>query len=624
MIKKIFILLSIVPFTALAQVGVNTITPAAGSVLDIQSTDKGMLIPRLNIVDLTTIAPVTGGSPVGLLAYNTNTTSGVGLHYWNGTRWNAVGSERAWALTGNAGTTASNYIGTTDTQPLRLSTNGTARLIIPNAAQIHANALGTQALPFYSFAADTNTGIWSPGADQLAFSTNGAERMRMNSDNRILMNTTTLVAGDVLRVVAGTNEAAINGYATNSIGTYGEATTGIGAWGIAFSTGDGVWADASTGHGVWASATSGIGVRSDVTTGIGVRGTASGANATGVLGIANNGTLAFGVWGSSTAGYGLVGQSTTGIGVYGSSTSATSYGGNFINSNLSGTGAIISGQNVLGTYLTAGSGAAVTGSTGGLFALATNTTSGWGVLSAGNNVQASTLAGGGGGSFTGRQWGVYGNAAITGAASNATDRAAFVGNFISAGTTAATVYVGARIGGTVYKILGGGGASGASVSTYMPTRDGQRILFAPESPENWFFDLGEAQLVNGKATVIIDPIFVDCISNEVPFKVFVQGAEDILGTIAVKRNQNNKTFELTDTGGASNGIVQYKIYGIWKGKENLRLPKYEQPFEYQELRMEEVREDENVKIEKLRNENINDTKANDPRMKAKSIEKEIK
>ena len=179
---------------------------------------------------------------------------------------------------------------------------------------------------------------------------------------------------------------------------------------------------------------------------------------------------------------------------------------------------------------------------------------------------------GSGGVFNALRYGTYSNAAITG--SGGTDRAAYIGEYYN-NNLPASVYVGARMGNTNYKILGTGGAS---VSTTMPTRTGERILFAPEAPENWFFDIGEATLINGRADVTMDPVFMDCIANSKPFKVFVQNSEETLGTVRVTRNQNNKTFTLEDMGGASSGTVQYIIYAIWKTKENLRFPEFKAPF----------------------------------------------
>ena len=48
-----------------------------------------------------------------------------------------------------------------------------------------ANALGAVGTPSYTFTGDLNTGMWSPAADTLAFSTNGAERFRINSTGGI-------------------------------------------------------------------------------------------------------------------------------------------------------------------------------------------------------------------------------------------------------------------------------------------------------------------------------------------------------------------------------------------------------------------------------------------------------
>ena len=68
-------------------VNANGVTPDASAMLDVKSTDKGLLIPRVDIANLTTAAPVT--APVNsLLVYNTNTTTGIGYYYWNATtKW---------------------------------------------------------------------------------------------------------------------------------------------------------------------------------------------------------------------------------------------------------------------------------------------------------------------------------------------------------------------------------------------------------------------------------------------------------------------------------------------------------------------------------------------------------
>ncbi len=55
--KLLFILLF--PLIGFTQVGINTTTPDASSMLDITSTDKGLLIPRISIPNLNAAAPIT-------------------------------------------------------------------------------------------------------------------------------------------------------------------------------------------------------------------------------------------------------------------------------------------------------------------------------------------------------------------------------------------------------------------------------------------------------------------------------------------------------------------------------------------------------------------------------------
>ena len=98
--KKLLLLLMF-SFSGFAQVGINTTTPNASSMLDITATDKGVLIPRISIADLNAAAPVTTPA-TSLLVYNTNAATGIGFYYWDGSKWTPLGSgTNHWTKTGN-------------------------------------------------------------------------------------------------------------------------------------------------------------------------------------------------------------------------------------------------------------------------------------------------------------------------------------------------------------------------------------------------------------------------------------------------------------------------------------------------------------------------------------------
>ncbi len=78
-----------------AQVGINTTTP--NGILEINSSNQGVVLPRLALTDTNVMAPATnpqtGSITMGTTVYNTNSTSTgtndvyPGLYVWNGTNW---------------------------------------------------------------------------------------------------------------------------------------------------------------------------------------------------------------------------------------------------------------------------------------------------------------------------------------------------------------------------------------------------------------------------------------------------------------------------------------------------------------------------------------------------------
>jgi len=126
--KKFIYSLAIIFFINAAygqNVAVNTDGSVAhtSALLDVKSTSKGMLTPRMTTAQRTGISsPATG-----LLVYDTDVNS---FWFYNGSSWTNItgsgggGNGTNWKLTGNSGTTpASDFIGTTDNQSLRFKVN---------------------------------------------------------------------------------------------------------------------------------------------------------------------------------------------------------------------------------------------------------------------------------------------------------------------------------------------------------------------------------------------------------------------------------------------------------------------------------------------------------------------
>ena len=113
------VLFLIATVNARSQVAIGTPTAAASAQLDVTSTSKGLLIPRMTTLNRTGIAsPATG-----LMVYDTDLNQ---FYYYNGTAWTPItaGSSAGWSLTGNAGTVdGTNFIGTTDNIPFNIKVN---------------------------------------------------------------------------------------------------------------------------------------------------------------------------------------------------------------------------------------------------------------------------------------------------------------------------------------------------------------------------------------------------------------------------------------------------------------------------------------------------------------------
>lgn len=165
-----------VSFEANAQQGFGTSTPAPSSVIDLVANNKGVLLPRIALSSTILAAPVVAPADA-LTVFNTATAgSGItavapGYYYWkvdlitpSNSKWirllddvTVIGND-AWKLSGNAATTAgTNFLGTTDAQPLMFKTNNIKSGYISNLTSEGNIGLGYNSL--------TGSGFNSPGVN---------------------------------------------------------------------------------------------------------------------------------------------------------------------------------------------------------------------------------------------------------------------------------------------------------------------------------------------------------------------------------------------------------------------------------------------------------------------------
>jgi hypothetical protein len=215
-------------------VGIGTLTPNANAILDITSTTKGFLGPRMSTAEKNTLGTNLSTTDEGMFVYDTDTQS---FWYWDGNSWieaigpmgptgadgkdgvdgvdgadgkdgvdgvdgqdgaqgsagpagatgatgatGADGSSNAWGLTGNAGTTAgTNFLGTTDSKDLVIKTNGSEVFRITSAGNIGMGTTSPSAFLFVDAPSNTSA---------LRVRTSSTTRLLVNSDGNIGIGTT--------------------------------------------------------------------------------------------------------------------------------------------------------------------------------------------------------------------------------------------------------------------------------------------------------------------------------------------------------------------------------------------------------------------------------------------------
>ncbi len=110
---------------------------------------------------------------------------------------------------------------------------------------------------------------------------------------------------------------------------------------------------------------------------------------------------------------------------------------------------------------------------------------------------------------------------------------------------------------------------GGSKQAVVATPSGGRSLYTEESAEVWFTDYGFGRLEDGRARILLDPVFAQTIASEAPYHVFVQSYGDAdlsvrertaLGFVVVFRGGTDRAAEFS-----------YRVVAKRRGFERTRL-----------------------------------------------------
>ena len=229
-VRKLFFALAIVPVGLCAQVGVGTSSPAASSILDVTSTEKGFLPPRMTAAQRTAISsPATG-----LIVYQTDGTSG--LYIYSGSGWmpqaswytNAGSPTSSFTLVTPAGLTSganANYgIGA---NALNALTSGDYNVALGyDAAKSVSTGADNTAVGYSALSATTGSGNTAFGSSAGAGNVSGTNNTFLGqSSNASPNNLTNATAIGYGATVTASNTIQLGNGSVTNVNTSGTITT---------------------------------------------------------------------------------------------------------------------------------------------------------------------------------------------------------------------------------------------------------------------------------------------------------------------------------------------------------------------------------------------------------------
>lgn len=158
--------------SAQVKVGDNVTTLAPGSLFEMESTNKGLMLPRVALTNTATILPVLGthAQAAGMVVYNTATAGDAtpGVYSNDGTKWVKLGAASTTTPL-NVANAGNSYTATSSNDIILFTTTAPGLLTLPTDAsvvvgkKIYVSTIGTNAVDVLPLVRETATNRCDPG-----------------------------------------------------------------------------------------------------------------------------------------------------------------------------------------------------------------------------------------------------------------------------------------------------------------------------------------------------------------------------------------------------------------------------------------------------------------------------
>jgi hypothetical protein len=248
--KLITVLVALLPFASMAQVGIGTTSPDASAALDVTATDKGVLVPRVT----TTQRNAVSSPATGLLVFNTSNNQ---FEFFDGGAWLSIAGTAYSAGTGidiysdvisvSNSVVTSNYLGAVQVASLNTTgvlTGSEIRISSLSSAQIAALTGQTAGRIVYQNDGDQGIYVYNGSAwiSTTGWTTNdGSPASSFSHSNPASIQSTAnanygVGVGSLVSLTTGDNNTAL-GYDALGDVSGGLANSAIGYQALSLTTG---------------------------------------------------------------------------------------------------------------------------------------------------------------------------------------------------------------------------------------------------------------------------------------------------------------------------------------------------------------------------------------------------